>query len=61
MKQCAWFDSYRVTVSDVQVFSVAQEENEAQAAREIDLSFNALSEPVNATIKTLQCDQVSGV
>jgi len=40
---------------------VAQEENQAQAAREIDLSFNALSEPVNATIKTLQCDQVSGV
>jgi hypothetical protein len=40
---------------------VAQGENEAQAAREIDLLFNALSEPVNATIKTLQCNQVSGV
>jgi hypothetical protein len=42
-------------------YALAKEFRKAQTARETDLSFNSLSERVNATMKTLRYDQVSGV
>ncbi len=42
-------------------YALAKEFRKAQTARETDLSFNTLSERVNATMKTLHYDQVSGV
>jgi hypothetical protein len=42
-------------------FALTKEFRKAQAARENDISFNTLSERVNATMKTLRYDQVSGL
>jgi hypothetical protein len=56
------YEYHHGTISyGVFTYALAKEFRKAHGARETDLSFNALSERVNATMKTLRYDQICAV